>query len=326
MILAGDVGGTHTTLALFDEGSGNLRPAREATYPSREHGSLEEILAKFLAGDPRPAVRAACFGVAGPIVEGRTRLTNLPWQLEEASLARAIGAPHVKLLNDLQAAALGMLHLRPEELVDLNPEAREQEGNAAVIAAGTGLGEAILYWDGTRHHPVACEGGHVEFAPRTEREIELLRYLHRKLGGRVSYERVISGPGIHNIYQFLRDTRYAPEDPGTAGKIAGGDPSAAISEAALSGEDPLSVAAMDLFVSAYGAEAGNIALKCVALGGVFVGGGIAPKILPALRTGAFLRSFVDKGRYREFMRAIPVRVALDPRAPLLGAAHHALGL
>jgi glucokinase len=326
MILAGDVGGTHTALALFDEASGGLRPVREATYANHEHGSLEEILAKFLAGDPRAAVRAACFGVAGPIMQGRTRMTNLPWQLDEASLASAIGASPVKLLNDLQATALGMLHLQPEELVNLNPEAREQEGNAAVIAAGTGLGEAILYWDGTRHHPVACEGGHVEFAPRTEREIELLRYLHRKLGGRVSYERVISGPGIHNIYEFLRDTRYAPEDPGTAGKITSGDPSAAISEAALSGEDPLSVAAMALFVSAYGAEAGNIALKCLALGGVFVGGGIAPKILPALKTGAFLRSFVDKGRYREFMRAIPVRVALNPRAPLLGSAHHALGL
>ncbi|OGP84757.1 MAG: glucokinase [Deltaproteobacteria bacterium RBG_13_65_10] len=326
MILAGDVGGTHTVLALFDESGESLRPAREATYASRDHGSFEELLEKFLRQDPRPTVRAACFGVAGPVVEGRARMTNLPWRLDEMDLARAIGTSQVKLLNDLQAAALGMLHLRRDELVDLNPEARERKGNIAVIASGTGLGEALLYWDGERHHPVASEGGHVEFAPRTDQEIALLVHLQQALGGRVSYERVVSGRGLHNIYQFLRDTGRAPEDAGLARKIASGDPAAAIGEEGISGRDPLSVAALDLFVSIYGAEAGNLALKGMALGGVFVGGGIAPKILPALRTGAFLRSFVDKGRYTDLMRGIPVRVALNPGAPLLGAAHHALGL
>jgi glucokinase len=193
----------------------------------------------------------------------------------------------------------------------------------AVIAAGTGLGEAMLYWDGQHHHPLASEGGHADFAPQTDQEIELLKYLRAKCGGHVSYERVLSGPGFSNVYTFLRDRGYYPEPPWLAEKLQGGNPNVIITQLGLAGEDPLCVATLDLFCTLYGAEAGNLALKCVAVGGVFVGGGIAPKILPALQKGGFLRGFTDKGRFSELVKSIEVSVALNPRAPLLGAAHFA---
>src|SRR5438132_306887 len=210
MILAGDIGGTKTVVALFDEaGRDELRLVRDATFPSKEHKSLEEILATFLSQErPKPTLRGACFGVAGAVIEGKCRTTNLPWQLDERDLARAVGAPRAKLLNDLEAAAYGMLYLRPDELCVLNAGLPKRQGNVAVIAAGTGLGEAMLYWDGQRHHPMASEGGHADFAPQNDQEVELLRYLWENLGGHASYERVLSGPGFHNIYRFLRDRGY----------------------------------------------------------------------------------------------------------------------
>jgi glucokinase len=235
----------------------------------------------------------------------------------------------VKLLNDLEALAYGSLVLAPEDLHVLHAGASPpRKGNVAVIAAGTGLGEAFLIRAGDRYHPVASEGGHADFAPRTDQEIALLRHLREKLGGRVSYERVVSGPGLVNVYEFLRESGAAPLSPGTERRLASEDPAAVISELGLPGtrSDPLCAAALDLFCSVYGAEAGNLALKCVALGGVIVGGGIAPKILPALARGPFVESFLDKGRYRGLLAGIPVRVALNDRAPLLGAAHYALAL
>ncbi|HZY88350.1 MAG TPA: glucokinase [Gemmataceae bacterium] len=326
MILAGDVGGTKTVLALFDDAGGELRPVRDATFPSRDHASLEEIVAAFLAADEAVPPRAACFGVAGAVIDGKSQATNLPWHLDEGRLARAGGAPRAKLLNDLEATAYGMLHLRPDELAPLNPKAAApRKGNVAVIAAGTGLGEAMLYWDGRRYHPIASEGGHGDFGPRTDQEIELLRYL-RQRHGHVSYERVLSGPGLHNVYNFLRDSGAHPEPAALAERLAAAaDPSAVISELALAGQEPLCAAALELFCTLYGAEAGNLALKCVAVG-VFVGGGIAPKILPALRKGAFLRGFTDKGRFATLLEPVPVSVALNPRAALLGAAHYAAGM
>ena len=327
MILAGDVGGTKTALALFDEACGGLRPLRDATFPSKDHASLEEIVATFLAAGEAVPPRAACFGVAGAVIEGKSQATNLPWHLDEGLLARASGAPHAKLLNDLEATAYGMLRLRPDELAPLNPKAAApRKGNVAVIAAGTGLGEAMLYWDGHRYHPISSEGGHGDFGPRTDPEIDLLRYL-RQRHGHVSYERVLSGPGLHNVYNFLRDSGAHPEPAALAGRLAAAaDPSAVISELGLAGEEPLCAAALELFCTLYGAETGNLALKCVAVGGVFVGGGIAPKILPALRQGAFLRGFLDKGRFAALLETIPVQVALNPRAALLGAAHYAAGM
>lgn len=321
MILAGDVGGTKTVLALFDDESGALRLVRDATVASQEAASLEAIITQFMGATPVP-VHAACFGVPGVVIDGRCQTTNLPWILDERALSQPSGALHVKLLNDLEAAAYGMLRLQPSELAPLSRAVEPvRPGNIAIIAAGTGLGEAMLIWDGRRHMAIASEGGHADFAPHTDEELELLRYLRAKFGGHVSYERVLTGPGLHNIYTFLRDSGFAPEAASLAAQMTAADPSAVIAEHGLAGSDPLCMQALDLFASAYGAEAGNMALRCVAIGGVFVGGGIAPKLLPALRTGSFMRAFIAKGRFVELLESIPVKVALNPRAPLLGAAH-----
>ncbi len=321
MILAGDIGGTKTVLALYEKSGRELRQVREETFPSREHASFEEILKAFAPGE---RLQCACFGVAGPVLDGKVEATNLPWRLDEQSLARAIDAPHVKLLNDLEAAAFGMLFLQSDEFEVLQRGTREPlKGNIAVIAPGTGLGEAILYWDGQRHHPIASEGGHTEFGPRTDQEVELLKYLRAKFGGHVSYnERLVSGMGIGNIYVFLRDSGFAEEPPWLKEKVASGDPNAVITEVGLAGDHPLCVATLDLFCSILGAEAGNLVLTCLAVGGLFLGGGIPPKILPALRKEGFMNGFTDKGRFLDLMKSIEVRMALNPRAPLLGAAHY----
>jgi glucokinase len=324
MILAGDIGGTKTVVALYDEPGGDLKLVRDGTFPSKDHAALEEILAKFLRSETNLSPRAACFGVAGAVIDGKCQTTNLPWKLDEVELARAVRAPRAKLLNDLEAAAYGMLFLRPDELAPLNPNAQpRRKGNVAVIAAGTGLGEAMLYWDGQRHHPLASEGGHGDLAARTDVEIDLYKWLRAKFG-HVSYERVLSGPGFKNIFDFLRETGRYAETPGLKERLAaGGDPSIAATQLGLSGEDPLCVATVDLFCSLYGAEAANLALKCVAVGGVYVGGGIAPKMLSALKKGGFLESFVAKGRFSGLLQSLNVDVALNPRAPLIGAAHYA---
>lgn len=317
-ILAGDIGGTKTALALFQETATGPALIREDTLPSREFPSLEAAIRRFLDAAPPLTVTAACFGVAGAVVDGRSFATNLPWGLAEERLAEAIPAPRVKLLNDLEAAAYGILNLPTHELLPLQ-EGSPRRGNMVLIAAGTGLGEALMIWDGQRHRIVASEGGHVDFAPRNELEIELLRFLVKEFG-RVSYERVLSGPGLFNIYRFLRDTGYAPEPDWLRERIERGDPSEAVSEAGLAGQHPLCTKALDLFVSIYGAEAGNLALKAMAVGGVFVGGGIVPKIQRKLTDGTFIAAFRDKGRLSRVTAGIPVHVALDPRAPLLGAA------
>lgn len=321
MIIAGDIGGTKTVIGVFEEVGDRLQATREETFPSGSHGALEEILERFLGSGSIPTLHAACFGVAGPVVDGRCKTVNLPWEIEERKLMNALQVPRVKLLNDLQAAAYGMLHLEPTELCVLQP-GLQRKGNIVVIAAGTGLGEAMLYWDGEQHHPLASEGGHADFAPRTDQEVELLAYLRREFG-RVSYERLLSGPGFFTIYRFLRGSGFAPEPEWLRERIAQGDPSAVVSQVGLAGEHPLCTQTLDLFTSIYGAEAGNLALKALALGGVYVGGGIAPKILPKLRDGTFIRAFTEKGRLAELMRTIAVKVALDPRAPLIGAAHYA---
>jgi glucokinase len=323
MILAGDIGGTKTLVALFEGAGDDLRLVREESYPSREHASLEEILGLFRQGAAGAPLQAACFGVAGPVLEGKSRITNLPWEMDEEALSRALGT-RVRLLNDLESMGFGMLYLRPEELLRLNPHAGgRRNGNVAVIAAGTGLGEGMLYWDGRRHHPLASEGGHADFAPRTDQEIELLRWL-RARHGHVSCERVLSGPGLHNVFTFLRVSGAAPESPALAERLKEvEDPNIAITELGVSGADPLCAAALELFGTLYGAEAGNLALKCLAVGGVFVGGGIAPHIVPVLKNGCFLRGFLDKGRFRSLLEGLAVHVALNPNVGLLGAAHYA---
>lgn len=324
MILAGDIGGTKTVIGLFEEAGDRLQVIREETFPSQHYSSLEEILNRFLESGYRPPLRAASFGVAGPVIDGESSITHLPWVLNERTLADTFQIPCVKLLNDLEAAAHGMLHLDPTDLRSLQP-GLARKGNIAVVAAGTGLGEAILCWDGARHHPIATEGGHTDFAPRSDLEVELLRYLQKEFG-HVSYERVLSGPGLFNIYRFLRDCGVASEPDWLRKQIAKDDPAVVISGVGLAGDDPLCAKTLDLFVSIYGAEAGNLALKAFALGGVYIGGGIAPKILPGLQDNTFISAFSDKGRFADLLRSVEVKVVLNPRAALLGAAHYALRL
>jgi glucokinase len=323
MLLAGDVGGTKTILALFEETTEGLRNVRQQTFKSADYFSLEQIVVEFLKGETRPPA-AICIGVAGPVIEGRSRITNLPWLIDERSLASATGIQTVKMLNDLRAMSLGLLRLSPEEFVELNPEGEAVAGNMAVLAAGTGLGEAILYWDGQKYHALATEGGHTDFAPNDSVEDQLLAYLRDKFEGHVSYERILSGSGLFNVYQFLRDSSWAPESPDLAAQLLlSHDPAREISRFALELGDILSRETLRLFARIYGAEAGNLVLKCFARGGVLIGGGIAPKILPALVDGTFLEGFCAKGRFTNYLRHTPVRVALNPHTGLLGAADFA---
>jgi glucokinase len=325
MLLAGDIGGTKTVLALYDDSGGLLRQEREASFPSQAYATFDGILDAFFQGGPRPPLRSACFGVAGPVLDGQVRTTNLPWLLDETALATALSAGCVKLLNDLEAAAFGMLYLPDAEMVPINPRAKpRRKGNIAIVAAGTGLGEAILYWDNQRYHPIATEGGHTDFAPQGEMEIELLRFLQKKYNGHVSYERLLSGMGVTNLFEFLRQTGSYAETPELKKRLAhGGDPNPVIGELGFNGTDPLCVATLELFAHLYGVECGNLALKCLAIGGVFVGGGIAPRYLSLFTRGSFLRGFTDKGRFRTLMESLPVLVCTNPRAPLVGAAQYA---
>ena len=321
MILAGDIGGTNTRLAFLEPREGRLKLVAEQTFPSREHPNLLVVLRKFLASNPLPVERA-CLGVAGPVRNGRCDATNLPWVVDASEVAEELGIETAGLINDLEANAHGIPTLEAKDFVALNPGASAAEGNAAIISAGTGLGEAVLYWDGTRHKPFATEGGHADFAPRTDLEIELLRYLLHQYP-RVSYERLVSGPGLFNIYRFLRDTGHAEEAPWLAERMRRQEPPPVIGQAALEGSSPLCVQALDLFVSIYGAEAGNLALKVMAFGGIFIGGGIAPKILPKLREPTFLNAFTTKGRLSYLVQSIPVRVIMNDKTALFGAARFA---
>lgn len=324
MLLAGDVGGTKTILAQYEKTTEGLERVRERLFPSADYASLDDIVAEFLSDQTVP-LEAACFGVAGPVLDGASRITNLPWVIEERSLVATTGVARVKLLNDLQAMSLGLLRLGPEEWLELNPHAEHATGNRAVIAAGTGLGEAILYWDGLNYHPLATEGGHADFAPSDALEDGLLRHLREEFGGHVSYERILSGSGIACIHAYLRAIDHAPESAALAEALRGtDDPAREISWHAQEHGDPLARATLRRFARIYGAEAGNLALKCLARGGVLIGGGIAPKILNALvEDGQFMEGFCAKGRFADFLRRVPVRVALNPNTALLGAADYA---
>ncbi len=315
MILAGDIGGTNARLAYFQSSNGSLRLISERVFPSREHKELGEIVTMFLADSAaRPEV--ACFGIAGPVRNGRVETSNLPWVIEQAQLAREIQLPETLLINDLEANAWGIGALGENDLVALNRGSSQATGNQAVIAPGTGLGEAGLYWDGSKHHVFACEGGHTDFAPQGDLQIELLRFLE-SLHEHVSYERILSGPGLVNVYEFLFAAGHGAKQ---TDYMALPDPAAAISRAASECTDPLAEQALDLWISIYGAETGNLALKTMATGGIFLGGGISPKILPKLTGPAFMRSFLAKGRLRSLVEAIPVQVITNDKAALLGAA------
>jgi len=320
MILAGDVGGTKTSLALYRREGGGLLRDRMATYRSREHAGLDSILRDFLSGET--AVERACVGVAGPVEDGRCKLTNLAWEVDEASLRRILGVREAYLVNDLQATASSLPFLRKSDRAMLQEGGTGPRGNMAVLSAGTGLGEGFLVASGAGYVPLASEGGHVDFAPRDEREMRLHAFL-RARHGRVSVERVLSGPGLHDVYRFLREEERMSEEPGIAAEVAGGEPQHAIVRHGLAGGPGACAETVRIFCSLYGAEAGNLALQYLATGGVYLGGGIAPAILPALRRGEFLSAFLDKGRMRSLLSRVPVTVILDPAAPLLGAASYA---
>jgi glucokinase len=318
MILAGDIGGTNARLAYFQPQNGHLRLVSERTFPSREHSELGEIVSQFV-DDSGTRPDAACFGIAGPVRNGRVETSNLPWVIEQSLLAKQIHLPATLLINDLEASAWGIGALAAGDLVPLNRVSGPAVGNQGVIAPGTGLGEAGLFWDGNRHHVFACEGGHTDFGPQGDLEIELLRFLQARFG-HVSYERILSGPGLVNVYEFLLASGCGKESPEFAAALTQGDPAAVISKAALDGTQVLAQKALDLWVSVYGAEAANLALKVMATGGLFLAGGISPKILSKLTGPLFMRAFLAKGRLQSLMEVIPVQVVTNEKAGLLGAA------
>jgi glucokinase len=320
MILAGDVGGTKVNLALYDFIDGNLRHARDKQYPAKEYSGLEEIVKEFIVSEK---VTAACFGVPGPVRDGRLRLTNLPWTLDSRELAAHLKIDYVFLINDLQANGYGIAELGADQIYTLSEGDARQIGNRALISAGTGLGEAFMIWDGRDYVPYPSEGGHSDYAPRNEDEIDLLRFLKQKYNGRISTERVVSGQGLTNCYEFLREVRGIEESASLAERMAVEDPNAVITEMALAAKSEICEKAMDMFVSAYGAEAGNLALKILSVGGLYVGGGIAPRILEKLKDGTFMKAFTDKGRLSQLLVNTPVRVILESRTALMGAAAYA---
>jgi glucokinase len=322
MILAGDIGGTNARLAYFESQNGHFKLISERVFPSREHSELGDIVSQFLA-DSGTRPEAACFGIAGPVRNGRVETSNLPWVIEQSRLATQIHLPSTLLINDLEASAWGIGALAQGDLVALNQVKGPVSGNQAVIAPGTGLGEAGLFWDGNRHHVYACEGGHTDFAPRGELQIELLRFLSANFG-HVSYERILSGPGLVNVYDFLRATEGGKELPDLASAMQVTDFAAAISQAALSGSDELAEKALDLWIAVYGAEASNLALKSMSTGGIFLAGGISPKILSKLKSPLFMQAFLDKGRMRPLVESMPVHVVTNEKAGLLGAARCAV--
>lgn len=322
MLLAGDIGGTRTRLAAYTSASGALSLVHTATYPSRSAATLEELIVRFLAESGKPAISAACFGVAGAVVNGQVRATNLPWEVTESGLAGHLGIPRVRIVNDLEAAAHGVL-----SITDRAGFHTLQEGMPSVthrtcvlVTAGTGLGVAVMTWDGHEYQVAPSEGGHSDFAPQDEVEDALLLWLRARFAGHVSYERALSGPGLVNVYRFLRDYRNQPEPSWITERIGDGDPAPVISELALSHGDAVCDEALTRFASIYGAAAGNFALTTFAMGGVFIGGAIAAKNLARLTEGGFLQGFQAKGRFTANMRAIPVYVVLTPDVALLGAA------
>lgn len=323
-ILAGDIGGTKTLLALYRVDGSTLTPIHQNDYSTRAYPSLEVVLSEFMHGGEKAA--AACFGVPGPVIDGVSHAPNVPWEMRERAIADAIGGVPVRLINDLEATAHGVPHLTQAELAVLQTgTARGARDTICVIAAGTGLGESALVAAGGGWHAIATEGGHCDFAPRGREQVELLEFLAREFG-HVSVERLLSGPGLHNIFRFLAARAPDSVPQWLSERMALEDPAAVIGEVALNGGDPLCVNALEIFCAIYGAEAGNLALKFLALGGVYLCGGIAPKILPFLKHRIFLDAFLDKGRMRPLLETLAVRVSLNQATGLIGAAHVAMSM
>lgn len=329
MILAGDVGGTkvHLALCTFDEGKLVIR--RDHKFPAHEFKTLKDVVTAFLSDPTADAkeetITAACFGCPGPVREGRIQLTNLPWLLDTRVLSKELEIEHLFLINDLEANGYGIAELPAESIFTLHEGDRTAIGHRALMSAGTGLGQAQLIWNPMtrRHLPLASEGGHVDFAARTPDEIELLQYLIKTLKGRISCERVVSGLGLQNVYGFLRDAKKMEEPQWLKDRMATEDPNAVIGTCGEDGSSELCAKVLEIFAGAYGAQAGNMALSLLASGGVYLGGGIAPKILRTMQNGVFRKAFLDKGRLSPLNETIPVRVILEQRAALFGAAAYA---
>jgi glucokinase len=320
-VLAGDIGGTKTLLSIMEVGKVAPPRARaEQRFDSRAFEQFADLLRAFLEQHRGEGpIEAACFAVAGPVERDQVKVTNLPWHMTLTSIRAALGTDKARLINDFQAIGYGIDGLREGDLAPLQPAPPSPQAPRAVIGAGTGLGQSILVWQNDHYEPLATEGGHADFGPTDEQEIDLLRYLQGRLD-HVSYERLLSGPGLTNIYAFLRQQSPHLGDPGVIAAVEQGDAGAHISEAALAGQDPLAERALDMFVAIYGAQAGNLALACLASGGVYIGGGIAPKILSRLKSGRFMQAFRSKGRMSELLAKFPVQVITNPKVGLLGAA------
>ncbi len=321
MILSGDIGGTKTNLAYYEERGGRLVPVLMKSYPSQQYPSLTAILAAMQRDHPQK-ISSAAFGIAGPVVGGRSKLTNVDWTVDGAEVAARLALPRVGLINDLVATAYGILRLEPKDILTMQRGEPQRHATIGVIAAGTGLGMGALVWDGRGYRAVPSEGGHSDFAPRNDLEIDLLRFLLKK-SDHVAVERVAAGPGLVQLYQFMRARSTEPEPGWLTQELQSGDPSAMIAEAALAGKDPVCLRALDLFVGLYGSEAGNAALVFLATGGMYVAGGIAPKILPRIQHGPFLEAFLEKDMYRPLLERIPLHIVLNDKTALLGAAHFA---
>jgi glucokinase len=323
MVLGGDVGGTKVHLALYAFEAGRLIRMRSERFPAGEFATLDAVVEEFLGPEDRNQIIAACFGVPGPVRDGRLKLTNLPWHLDTRDLSKSLRIEHISLINDLEANGYGIPELAPESIFTLAHGDPAAAGHRGLISAGTGLGQALLIWDGRTHRPIPSEGGHCDFAARNDREVKLFEYLHRTVKGRVSWERVVSGMGIQNIYAYLRDVEKLEEPSWLRDRMVAEDPNAVIGTCAEDGSSELCRETIRMFVSAYGAESGNLALKVLALGGIYLGGGIAPKMLKTLQSGGFMEAFLDKGRLSPVLEAIPVRVILDDTCALLGAGAYA---
>jgi glucokinase len=330
MILAGDVGGTKVDLALYNFEGGGLKVVRTKKYPASEFPTLQDVVKAFLGADDNAEiieheVVAACFGCPGPVKDGRLKLTNLPWTLDARELSKILNIPHIFLINDLEANGYGVAELGPNQIFELEAGDKSAVGHRALVSAGTGLGEALLIWNPAvrRHLPLASEGGHVDWAPRNPLEIEMLEWLIKRMNGRISTERVVSGLGLKNIYEFLRDGKKMEEPVWLRERMEAEDPNFVIGTTGEDGSCELTAKVLEMFASAYGAECGNMGLKLLAAGGVYLGGGIPPKILKTLKNGVFRQAFLDKGRLSPLLHTIPVRVILEEKCALIGAAAYA---
>jgi glucokinase len=321
MVLAGDIGGTKTNLALYEYKEGVLKLQAQHQFISQDYLYFKDVIAEFMAHCGAREIEAVCLGIAGPVVNGICRTTNLPWVIDAKEIEKECKTTKVKLLNDLEATAYGMLYLEDNEFVHVNKNAKATQGNRAVIAAGTGLGEAILFYDGKNYHPIGSEGGHCDFAPQNSLEDELLVWLRKCYPSHVSVERLVSGRGIYTIYEFLKEKYLYDEPQAMLHASEDEDKNAIITECALAKKNQLCLETMRIFVDIYGAEAGNLALKSLSLGGVYIGGGIAPKILPFLVDGTFLNAFISKGRFKGMLEKMEIKVSLNQETALLGAAH-----